>query len=630
MRLPQSISHLSTRVFSVVTFTILVTMLPLSVRAATQLTCAPSTVHFGNVVIGQSETAVVVLTNSGETRVTVSAINWSGPQFAASAPNLPLIIPAGQSASVNVTFSPSATGWTPGTVTFASNASDPTLQLAVRGTGVTSTGLGASPSSVSFGQVTVGASSTVPVVLTNLRSYKVKISAFQATGSGFSVTGPALPITLSAGQSITLQSTFVPPSAGMSAGSVFISGPNLNVPLTGMGTTTTTVGQLSVGPTPLNFGNVTVGTTGTQPVTLSASGASVTVSSDTSSNPQYVLKGASFPFTIPAGQSVQYTVSFTPTGGGTVSGSLSFTSNASNSPNVTLSGTGTIAAGQLSVAPAPLNFGNVTVGTTGTQPITLSASGASVTVSADTSNNSQFALVGAALPFTISAGQSKTYNVSFTPTAGGTVTGSLSFTSNASNTPSLSLSGTGTTATAGQLSVAPAPLNFGNVTVGSTGTQPITLSASGASVTVSSDASSSSQYVLNGASFPFTIPAGQSVQYNVSFTPTVSGTVAGSLTFTSNAATSKTTESLTGVGAVQQYSVNLSWNGSTGVAGYNVYRSTSSSGTYSKINPTLDANTAYTDSSVTSGQTYYYEATAVNSSGQESARSTPPVQAAIP
>jgi fibronectin type 3 domain-containing protein len=81
---------------------------------------------------------------------------------------------------------------------------------------------------------------------------------------------------------------------------------------------------------------------------------------------------------------------------------------------------------------------------------------------------------------------------------------------------------------------------------------------------------------------------------------------------------------------VLQYSVNLSWNASTGVAGYNVYRSTTSNGTYSKINSAMDANTAYIDSSVVSGQTYYYEATAVNSSGQESSRSAPPAQALIP
>jgi fibronectin type 3 domain-containing protein len=119
------------------------------------------------------------------------------------------------------------------------------------------------------------------------------------------------------------------------------------------------------------------------------------------------------------------------------------------------------------------------------------------------------------------------------------------------------------------------------------------------------------------------------VDYNVSFTPKASGTVSGSLTLSSNAA-SAATASLSGTGIAPRHTVNLSWNASAGVAGYNVYRSTSSTGTYVRINSTLDANTAYTDSSVVSGQTYYYETTAVNSSGQESARSTPPVPASIP
>jgi len=166
--------------------------------------------------------------------------------------------------------------------------------------------------------------------------------------------------------------------------------------------------------------------------------------------------------------------------------------------------------------------------------------------------------------------------------------------------------------------------------VGSTGTQALTLSAIGASVTVSSDASSSSQFVLNGATLPFTIPAGQSSSFNVAFKPSASGTVSGSLSFTSNASNSKTVESLTGIGTAPQYSVSLSWNASSNVAGYNVYRSTSPTGSYARINSSLDASTAYTDSSVVAGQTYYYEATAVNSAGQESVPSTPPVAAAIP
>jgi fibronectin type 3 domain-containing protein len=173
-------------------------------------------------------------------------------------------------------------------------------------------------------------------------------------------------------------------------------------------------------------------------------------------------------------------------------------------------------------------------------------------------------------------------------------------------------------------------VSFGDVAVGTTQTQPITMSATGSGVTVSSDASSNSQFVLNGASLPFTIAAGQSVSFNVTFTPNSSGTVSGSLSFTSDASNSQAVEPLTGTGTVQQHSVAISWNDSTDVAGYNVYRSTSANGTFAKINSTLDPSTAYTDSSVVSGTTYYYEATAVNSSGQESVRSTPPAVASVP
>jgi len=81
---------------------------------------------------------------------------------------------------------------------------------------------------------------------------------------------------------------------------------------------------------------------------------------------------------------------------------------------------------------------------------------------------------------------------------------------------------------------------------------------------------------------------------------------------------------------VTPHSVSLWWKASTSeVVGYNVYRSASASGPYAKINATLDSNTAYKDDTVVSDHTYYYAATAVNSSRKESARSTP-VKAVVP
>jgi len=78
------------------------------------------------------------------------------------------------------------------------------------------------------------------------------------------------------------------------------------------------------------------------------------------------------------------------------------------------------------------------------------------------------------------------------------------------------------------------------------------------------------------------------------------------------------------------YSVDLSWQASTSndVAGYNVYRSPDAS-TWVKINSSLIALTDYSDSTIAENTTYYYAATAVDTSGNESAK-TAPVMVNIP
>jgi len=75
-----------------------------------------------------------------------------------------------------------------------------------------------------------------------------------------------------------------------------------------------------------------------------------------------------------------------------------------------------------------------------------------------------------------------------------------------------------------------------------------------------------------------------------------------------------------GAGSVNPHSATLSWTASTssGVTGYNVYRSAVSGGPYTKVNATLVAGTSFVDTNVQAGQAYYYVATAVNSAAAES------------
>jgi Abnormal spindle-like microcephaly-assoc'd, ASPM-SPD-2-Hydin len=241
MRLPRCISQ-SLLVHTVHYLTVgmviaLLGMLPMSAGAATaQLVCTPSSLEFGSIVVGQTETLLVTVTNNGETSVTVSKIAVSSSEFTKSDLSLPLVLSAGDSLDLNVSFTPTATKWIGGTVTVSSNASNATLALDLGGTGVSSEDVTASPSTVSFGDVAVGAKSTVPVVLKNDRSWTVTLSALQTTSSEFSMSGLSLPFALDAGKSVTVNVTFAPQSADTIGGSLFVSGPGLDVPLTGTGT----------------------------------------------------------------------------------------------------------------------------------------------------------------------------------------------------------------------------------------------------------------------------------------------------------------------------------------------------------------------------------------------------------
>jgi hypothetical protein len=121
---------------------------------------------------------------------------------------------------------------------------------------------------------------------------------------------------------------------------------------------------------------------------------------------------------------------------------------------------------------------------------------------------------------------------------------------------------------------------------------------------------------------------------------TISGTptTAGSCGFTakvtdSTAPTAQTATqsySIT-VAAGSAYSVLLDWTASpsSGVAGYNVYRSTVSGSGYAKINSSAVGGLTYADATVVNGQTYYYVTTSVDTSGDESTYSEE-VQMVVP
>jgi hypothetical protein len=92
--------------------------------------------------------------------------------------------------------------------------------------------LSGSTSSLSFGNIAVGSKSTLPFVITNKGRKSVTISQASTTGSGFSVGGLTLPLTLAAGQSTSFSISFAPSTTGSATGSVSVVSNATNSPTT--------------------------------------------------------------------------------------------------------------------------------------------------------------------------------------------------------------------------------------------------------------------------------------------------------------------------------------------------------------------------------------------------------------
>jgi hypothetical protein len=405
----------------------------------------------------------------------------------------------------------------------------------------------------------------------------------------------------------------------------------------------TSAGQLVVNPSTVSFGSVQIGGSVSQSVVLSnALSSTLTISQATVSGTGFASSGLGMPTTLAPGQSVSLTTTFEPRSGGTVTGGLSLAysfpknkSRGKGSPNsnatatLSLTGTGT-GPGQLTANPSSLNFANVQVGGSLTLMDSLTnTGGAVVTILQAGVTGTGFGMSGLTVPLTLNPGASVTFSAMFAPQSPGSTSGSINVTSDASNTTlAVPLAGTGTNQ--GQVALTPVALDFGNVTVGANASRASSLSASGASVIVSSASVSSAEFSLTGISFPLTIAAGQSVPFTMTFAPQTSGTATAVLSISSSASNAPT-EALGGNGvAPPPHGVSLSWgNSGSGTVGYNVYRGSTSGGPYNKINSALDATAAYSDDSVVAGQTYYYVATAVDGSGMESPYSNE-AQAVIP
>jgi len=410
----------------------------------------PGTLNFTTGITTTSYDTIYV-TNTGTDILTVSAINITGANagsFNISMPT-PFAVQIGVTVKLVVAFSPNVVGSYTAEVTIQSDGG--IGQVALAGTG-SQAAIQVTPTSLPFGAVMVGTSSTDSVTVSNIGTVTLNINSIALGGANptqFSTTPAAFSLAPAENRKVPV--TFSPTLTGTFSAALVINsnGGNPTVSLSGSGVAPVFSANTSI----INFGPVAVSASRTDTVTISNTGSGELYIYET------ILSGTNAAeFSIPdyngdtpifASESLDFPVTFTPQNAGTKSAWVIFISNAASSPDtVELTGSG----GQpvFATDKESMTFGQVNIGVTKFDTLTVINNGSgSLVINAigiTGANRSEFALATPlqtswSLP---SLGAQK-FAISFSPLTSGSKTATLVVSANDSGIPhSIPLSGTAT------------------------------------------------------------------------------------------------------------------------------------------------------------------------------------------
>jgi Right handed beta helix region/Abnormal spindle-like microcephaly-assoc'd, ASPM-SPD-2-Hydin len=523
---------------------------------------SPLNLNFGNVVFKKPSAAMTAtLTNAGTADLIVTSIAFTGANSAdfSQANTCGSLLAVNASCSISVTFTPKSIGARTAALVIASNATNSPQTVSLSGTGIS--GISVSPLWVGFGGVRVGVTSpSQSVTVTNLSAAALTMSSISITGTnpGDFTENNSCVSQLAGGAACTISLTMTPQANGSRAAALNINDSDPTSPqtvtLAGTGSPGATV---LLTPTALSFGNeVYLKPSASQAITLKNVGSStlsITSLTVTGTNSADYKETNTCGSSVAAGASCTITVTFTPTGLGARSASISMADNAPGTPQTAaLTGTG-IAA--LSVSPASLAFPSTNVGSTSSpQAVTLTNAGtAAIAITSFTftgTNASDFKQTNTC-GSSLAGGGTCTVSVRFTPGATGSRSASLSVADSDPASPQIvTLAGTGAVAPAVVLT--PTALSFGNeVYLKPSASQAITLKNTGSatlSITSLTVTGANSADYKETNTCGSSVAAGASCTITVTFTPTRLGARSASISIADNAPGTPQTAALTGTG----------------------------------------------------------------------------------
>jgi hypothetical protein len=324
------------------------------------------------------------------------------------------------------------------TVILSANAGGVTESFALQlGSGTPT--LAISTNSLAFGNASVYSPVTQSITLTSTGTAPVTVDSANLSGSGFTVSGAAFPLTLAPNQTATLTVQFDPAQSGAASGSITLvsnssSGLISTISLSGTGVPVLT------GLT-CNSASLTGAGNDACTITLNAAAASggftVNLASSSSS--------ITVPATVTVGSKATSATFSATVSAASSATAVTLTASAGSATQSFVVQLGTASPG-LTINATTIAFGEVSLNSPATQSVSLTSTGSEpVTVSLATVVGAGFTISGASFPLTLNPNQTATLNVEFDPTTAGDVTGTLTIVSTALSNPTdiITLTGTG-------------------------------------------------------------------------------------------------------------------------------------------------------------------------------------------
>jgi hypothetical protein len=205
------------------------------------VSATPTTGNLGTVVVGSSNSQSIMLSNTGNATLTISQITVTGAGYTVTGLSTATTIAALSSVTFDAVFTPvTASGTVPGSIVLVTNGLPAQLTIPLTGISIAATTvLGASPTSLAFGNVNLTTSTPMTTTITNTGNSNVTITGVNTVGAGFSSSGVSNGLTLTPNQTATLTVMFDPTTAGAVSGAsvtIVSNAGGLVIPLSGTGT----------------------------------------------------------------------------------------------------------------------------------------------------------------------------------------------------------------------------------------------------------------------------------------------------------------------------------------------------------------------------------------------------------